>query len=241
MSALELTTAFNDPSLRSGVTQTNRDLFPAPGLTFTTSNGVFSTLVTASRLALALAIGVSPHQLQFMRQVHGSVVVRISELAPETEADAMITNVPGIVLCATIADCCAVLLHDERHHAVAAVHSGWRGTHLDVVGCTVRAMTEAFGTEARHLSAFLSPCASGERYEVGDDVAALFPEHVRVLGEGKHLFDNQSAIRAQLERAGVAWSQILSDPSCTIANLRYHSHRRDGGAAGRGVGFIGIR
>lgn len=241
MSAPALTTAFNDPRLRSGVTQTNRDLFPAPGLTFSATNGVSATLVTESRSALALAIGVSPQQLQFMRQVHGCTVVRIDDPTLVPEADAVITNVAGIVLCATIADCCAVLLYDEHRQAVAAVHSGWRGTHADVVGSTIRAMAEAFGTEPRHLSAFLSPCASGERYEVGDDVAALFPEHVRRLDNGKHLFDNQSAIRAQLERAGVAASQILWDPSCTIADPRYHSHRRDGGEAGRGVGFIGIR
>ncbi len=241
MSAIEITPAFTDPRLRSGVTQTNRDRFPLPGLTFSTSNGVSVALVGASRAALALEIGTEPDHLQFMRQVHGATVVRIDHCIPPPEADALITNVPGIVLCATIADCCAVLLHDADHQAVAAVHSGWRGTQANIVAAAVQAMSEAYGSDPRHLSAFLSPCASVDRYEVGDDVAAYFPDHIRRTDDGTMYFDNHSAIRAALEATGIPASHILADTTCTMLDPRYHSHRREGSAAGRGVGFIGIR
>jgi YfiH family protein len=241
MSAIEITSAFTDPRLRSGVTQTNRDRFPLPGLTFSTSNDVSVALVGASRAALALEIGTEPDQLQFMRQVHGATVVRIDHCIPPPEADALITNVPGIVLCATIADCCAVLLYDADHQAVAAVHSGWRGTQANIVAAAVQAMTETYESDPRRLTAFLSPCASVDRYEVGDDVAAFFPDHIRRTDDGTTFFDNHSAIRAALEATGIPASHILADPTCTMIDLRYHSHRREGSAAGRGVGFIGIR
>jgi len=241
MSALEITPAFQHPRLRSGVTQTNRDLFPLPGLTFSTSASSSADLVQASRAELAAAVDVDLADLQFMSQVHGSTVVRIESPTASPEADALITNVPGIVLCATIADCCAVLLFDEANAAVAAVHSGWRGTQLNIVTEAIRAMQAAYGTEPGHLAAFLSPCASGARYEVDADVAAFFPDHVRSIGEGKYLFDNQSAIRQLLEQAGVPSNGITADPTCTMVDPRYHSHRRDGALAGRGVGFIGIQ
>lgn len=227
--------------MRSGVTQTEREQFPEPGLTFSTSNGVDPDLVTTSRNALAAALDVDPAALQFMRQVHGSTVVRIDAAGPPPEADALITNVPGIVLCATIADCCAILLVDPVERAVAAIHSGWRGTHRNIAAAAVQAMRHAYGTDPRNLAAFLSPCASGERYEVGEDVAVLVGAHVRPIRPGTWLFDNQAAIRAQLIEAGLLTGHIDANTSCTIADARYHSHRRDGRRAGRGVGFVGIR
>lgn len=207
--------------------------------------------------ALAMELQMDVRCIHSVKQVHGS---DIHTIGPATTADtsmlagdALITNNPGVVLCVRIADCAGVLLWDAVHHAVAAIHSGWRGTQLNIVGACVDKMHETYGSDPAHLRAFISPCASGARYEVGYDVARHFPGHVvRIPSDSstdaaldasttKWLFDNRAALTEQLLAAGVPPSHITSDTSCTIADQRFHSYRRDGSAAGRCVAFIGLR
>ena len=67
--------------------------------------------------------------LATLKQIHSSECVpaegRTGQLG---EGDALLENTPGGVVAIKTADCIPVLLADERLHAVAAVHAGWRGT-----------------------------------------------------------------------------------------------------------------
>ena len=38
------------------------------------------------------------------------------------------TNLRGVCIGVSTADCIPVLLYDRVHHAVCAIHAGWRGT-----------------------------------------------------------------------------------------------------------------
>lgn len=182
--------------------------------------------------ALARDLGVRVGNLKFQQQVHGAGVRWVNAASPEAESDALICAEPEVVLCVRLADCGGVVLFDPHHDAVAAVHSGWRGTRADIVAATVAAMAAQFGTRPRDLLAWIAPCASVASYEVGDEFAAWFPRHVERRGARLH-FDNQAALREQLSACGVPVAAIEVSPLCTIADRRFHSHRRDGAAAGR--------
>lgn len=66
------------------------------------------------------------------RQVHGDMTAVITSASTTREEldgyDALVTDRPGIAIGARTADCIPVLMYDPVHRAIAAVHSGWKGT-----------------------------------------------------------------------------------------------------------------
>lgn len=88
--------------------------------------------------------------------------------------DALMTDVPGLCLCVSTADCVPLLLYDPQHRAIAAIHAGWRGTVKHIVTNTVEAMNQAFGTRANDLIAAIGPSISQTAFEVGSEVYQAF-------------------------------------------------------------------
>jgi hypothetical protein len=191
--------------------------------------------------ALASLLGVSTRALILVRQVHGSRIIRAGAGADGGgEADGMITDVPDLFLCLSVADCCALLIHDPAHAAVGALHAGWRGARDGTVANGVRALQDAYGSRPGDLVVYLSPCATAPRYVVGPEVARHFPDTAQAAPGGGWTLDLPGAIRRQLETLGVRPSAIESAGVCTIADPRCHSYRREGAASGRMAAFIGL-
>lgn len=110
-----------------------------------------------------------------MRQVHSDRVHTLTgPCEGRLEGDALVTNTPGLLLVVRTADCLPVLLADETHRAVAAVHCGWRGTRARILGRVVEAMHKAYGTEPAMLLAALGPCIGPCCYAVGPEVREAF-------------------------------------------------------------------
>ncbi len=66
--------------------------------------------------------------------------------------DALITREPGVLLIVQTADCVPILLADTKNKAIAAIHSGWRGTLARIAEKTLGQMRMEFGTASRKLS-----------------------------------------------------------------------------------------
>jgi YfiH family protein len=127
-------------------------------------------------------------------------------------------------------------LIDERLHAVAAVHAGWRGTAARIAVAAVGAMRCTFGSRVEDLHAAIGPGIGKCCYEVGPEVAAQFG--VR----GRAHIDLAGANRRQLEETGVTPARIHASNLCTMCRSEeFHSFRRDQEAAGRMYSFAGIR
>ena len=229
----------------SGVTLVDTSFAPWPGYTFGHTPASSPELVAQSFNALAEALDWRRTSIVTVTQVHGATIEVVEDAPPQptTQADAIITNRSGWLLGVKLADCCGVVIYDQAHHAIAAVHSGWRGTAQNIVAATIVAMQHQYGTRPMDLQVWLSPCASGLAYVVRNDVHAALPAYCTPL-EGttsQWLFDNHAALRAQLIEAGVPVQSIITDESCTMTDQRWHSHRRDGEQAGRMLAFIGLR
>lgn len=184
-----------------------------------------------------------------MRQIHSDVIHRL-EAAPagKLEGDALVTNVPGLLLVIRTADCLPVLLVDEKNRAVASVHCGWRGTQKRILEKTVLAMGRAYGTNPAGLLASLGPCIGPACYEVGAEVkesfgAAGFPGDLfePVPGRaGKHLLDLPRANAWLLGRLGLKTSNVWTADACTHCGPGLLSYRRNKGEPRRMYNFIGI-
>ena len=196
--------------------------------------------VIANRTALADALQL-PSPPCWLRQVHGTAVVRDPHLDDEPEADAAVTDRPGTVLAILTADCLPVVLAARDGTEIAVAHAGWRGLAAGVLEATVSAMR----TPADRLQAWLGPCAGPDAYEIGADVHTAFvtgdpqAETAFVATRPGHWRVNLPLLaRQRLAAAGIAPQAIHGGDACTITDaVRFFSHRRsalrDGGHTGR--------
>jgi hypothetical protein len=174
--------------------------------------------------------------LATLRQIHSAAcVLAAGRSGLLGEGDALLENTPGSVVAIQTADCLPILLVDERHRAVAAVHAGWRGTVAGIAQRAVEAMRRQFGSAPRDLHAAIGPGIGPCCYEVGPEVAAQFGR------QGRAHLDLGQANRRQLMDAGVTPERIYASNLCTMCRSEeFESFRRDQAAAGRLYSFAGI-
>jgi YfiH family protein len=141
--------------------------------------------VAGNRAAFIAAVSAGGMSLITLRQFHSDVIHCASATPPEEtktgasrvdapKADALMTRTPGLLLGVQTADCVPILLADTRHHVVAAIHAGWRGTLARIAIKTLGRMRMEFGTRARDVVAALGPAIGRCCYEVGPEVAQAF-------------------------------------------------------------------
>ncbi|MFZ5482525.1 MAG: polyphenol oxidase family protein [Myxococcota bacterium] len=169
--------------------------------------------------------------LRTVSQVHGARVVGAGEADGRTEADAIVSAEPGVVVAVRVADCVPILL--AAPGVVAAVHAGWRGTAADVTRATLRAVRERTRGEVR---AAVGPCICGRCYEVGDEVIAA----VGRVAPGRAWLDGRRVDLAEANAAILRDEGVAVDVLgvCTRCDEGYWSFRRDGAAGGRQAGAI---
>jgi YfiH family protein len=212
-----------------------------------------SDTVVRRRRAFLAAAGLGGRRPTLLRQIHGATVLDSRELtagpAGSPAADGVLAHAgstTGLAPSVRWADCVPVLLAARDGRAVAAVHSGWRGTAAGVVPRAVARLGES-GVGTDELVAAIGPSIGGCCYEVGEEVVAALARSVGPLPEGaarggpdRRMLDLRGAVRSQLEAAGVPGDRIHVAPWCTAcaADL-FFSYRREGAAAGRQMACIG--
>lgn len=108
-------------------------------------------------------------------QAHTAFVRRVPQQMDDiTGVDALITNERGLRIGVKTADCVPILLYDARQKAVAAVHSGWKGTVQNIIAATIQRMKEEFSTDPADIRAVIGPCIHVDAFEVGDEVYEKF-------------------------------------------------------------------
>lgn len=111
-------------------------------------------------------------------QVHGDrIAVVTSGNTTRTELDgydALVTDIPGIAIGARTADCIPVLMYDPTHRAIAAVHSGWKGTVLKIAAKTLSLMADLYGTSPEDILTVIGPGIGPDSFQVGPEVTEAF-------------------------------------------------------------------
>jgi YfiH family protein len=200
---------------------------------------------TAGESGAALGL---PGPVVTAKQVHSAIVLQadggIAAEEPRPEADGIVSSTAGETIGVRIADCLPLLLVDPVRKAVAAVHAGWRGSAAGIAAVAVERMTDCYGSRPEDLEALIGPCIAVGRYEVGEEVAGHFDARAVLRGQGRprpHV-DLAAANRLQLEEAGLSPANIHGGEHCSFSDAElFHSHRRDGEAAGRMIAFVGLR
>ena len=151
------------------------------------------------------------------------------------DIDGHVTGAPGLLLTVTVADCVPCYLAHPGTGTLGLLHAGWRGTAKGIIEKGISALaTRASCSSGEILIHFgVSVCESC--YEVGSEVArqvsGTVPEGATHLNLRREL-----ALRAR----ALGVRQITMSTWCTAHDgRRFHSHRRDGSRAGRGIAYLG--
>lgn len=212
--------------------------------------GDATSKVLEAQEELAAVLGLPRANLIIPRQVHGHEVLVVDEPLMELDAaerasrldgiDALVTNLSGVCICVSTADCVPVLVYDSTKGVCAAIHAGWRGTVQNIVGETVRKMSETFSVCPSDFKSIIGPSISLQSFEVGDEVyshfadagfdmhkiAKRYPCKGSADAEKWHI-DLWEANRLQLMEAGVQAKDITLAGICTYKEYeRFFSARR---------------
>ena len=207
--------------------------------------------VDANHQAIYRALGVHEASVVTVQQVHDDRVVIVSGSTKGQTvagADALISDVPGLLLLMRFADCVPILFYAPRRGAVGLAHAGWQGTLKHIAAKTAQAMISAYGCSPEGLYAGLGPAIGPCCFEVGPEVAQAMrqaspsPASIisRMLPGGKAHVDLWRANALQLEEIGVTHIEVAALCTCCHRDL-FFSHRRDKGHTGRFAAVIGLR
>ncbi len=215
---------------------------PAPfdSLNLSAASGDDAETVSRNFALVAAALDVGPERVVRMSQVHGTDVVVVRDHGDAIgSADALVTALPGVVLCVRAADCVPVLFADTVHGVVGCAHAGRRGMAAGIIAATLATMHEHGATQ---ITSWLGPHICGGCYEVPSalraEVAASVPESYAQTSWGTPSIDLGAGVRAQLARAGCA---VVDESRCTAESADLYSYRRDGRRSGRLAGLVGMR
>jgi len=226
--------------------------------------------VTENYRRACKAMNGSYKDLVLSDQVHSTNVQYVDETFAAGEnlekklssTDGLLTDVPGLILATSYADCVPLFFADPVHKAVASSHSGWRGTVGFIGNRTADQMEEKFGSRREDIICVIGPSICQDCYEVSEDVIdeikkvyardtwndIFYPKEagstsgIRDNGmDKKYQLDLWAANYHQLLLAGLKRKNIYVSGLCTCcSSLVLFSHRASNGKRGNLNGFIMI-
>lgn len=224
---------------------------PYATLNFSTAGGDDAAAVATNLARAATELGVAAANVFYLSQVHGCEARQVRpgddrEALLHTSGDITVSDSSDVACGVRMADCPAVLLADCESGAVAAVHSGWRGTVQGAAIAGVEVLRDLLGRQPgrrERLIAAIGPHIERCCFEVGQDVAdeiaacsSLGADIIEQRDPRPHV-DLRRALEAQLRAAGV--EDIDHVPGCTMCDAEhFHSYRRDGPRSGRMLAAI---
>ena len=209
---------------------------------------------------IASAIGTNCHDMVLSRQTHTANVRVVTEEdkgkgivreRDHTDVDGLVTNVPGICLVTSYADCVPLYFVDPIKKVIGLSHSGWRGTVGKIGKETVRVMKEHFGCDPADILAAVGPSICQDCYEVSGDVIEKFKEAFDEKdwdnlfyrkNNGKYQLDLWKANESVFRESGICKEHIAVTNVCTHCNSKIlYSHRETGDKRGNLCAFLALK
>jgi len=186
-----------------------------------------------------------------VRQVHGDHIYSVvdmqekgwSSLSGAVEADALVTNMPYVVLTILTADCVPVLLYDPLRHVVAAVHAGWKGSQKCILSQTIACMQSDYDSRPEDIRLAIGPAIGKCCYEVDGEVSRHFLDYAEAVSGGSHTdkyqLDLKRVNQIQAQEAGILPEHMEVSSLCTSCDKgRFFSYRAEQGCSGRFLSAI---
>ena len=190
-------------------------------------------VVTENRRRVVAAVAPGA-RLVTVYQIHSPDCATVTEPWPEDarpEADALVTDRPGLLLGIVTADCAPVLFADREAGVIGAAHAGWKGALGGVTDSTLAAM-EALGARRARIVAAIGPCIAQPSYEVDERFRDRFlaadlhnVAHFAAGRPGHWQFALEGYLAARLVAAGVGGVERAATDTYS-QEQRFFSFRR---------------
>ena len=209
---------------------------------------------------IGASMGVAVEDMVLSKQTHTTNVRVVTEADKGkgvmrernyTDVDGMITNVPGICLVTSYADCVPLYFVDPVKKAIGLSHSGWRGTVGKIGKNTVQLMQENFGSKPEDLLAAVGPSVCMDCYEVSEDVIEQFKEDFEKKywedlfykkENGKYQLNLWKANELIFLESGILPEHMAITNVCTHCNSKIlYSHRTMGNNRGNLCAFLALK
>lgn len=206
------------------------------------------------------ALGVRCEDMVLSRQTHTTNVRIVTDAdrgkgitreRDYTDVDGLVTNVPGICLVTSYADCVPLFFVDPVKKVIGLSHSGWRGTVGKIGRKTVELMHERFGSDPADILAAVGPSVCMDCYEVSSDVIEKFKEAFSEnwwdqlfyeKPDGKYQLDLWKANELIFLESGILPEHIAVTNVCTHCNSDIlYSHRAAGDKRGNLCAFLALK
>ncbi|MCQ2968881.1 MAG: peptidoglycan editing factor PgeF [Clostridium sp.] len=187
--------------------------------------------------------------IEYLKQTHSNKVYTYRKGKhdfKDNEGDAIITNEEKTIIGVFTADCVPVILVDKENNAIAAIHSGWKGTFSSIVREAILKMKEEYSTKAENLIVYIGPHIRKCCYEVSEELKEQFIERFNIqkdkLFYGRNL-SLEECINNDLINSGILEENINSLGICTNCEkeIKLYSYRKSNGDYGRLFSFVYIK
>lgn len=178
-------------------------------------------------------IGARGKDLYTLYQVHSNKAIYIDKVPDERiEADALVTDKPGLAIGVVTADCGPILFVDNKKKIIGAAHAGWKGAISGIIDNTIRQMVE-IGSDISDIKAALGPCIHQKSYEVGGDFLEKFTSENKTnaqffipsVKDGHFMFDLPGYIVKRLKQCGIGQVDLIEHDTCAQED-NFFSYRR---------------
>lgn len=228
------------PEIKCGFsTKSDTETVPPFHFNLSASVGDDPDAVLARKERFYKWFGLTPSDVATQHQVHEDSVTFVTKPGLFPLSDALVTDVSGLGLVVSSADCLPVFVYDKKNMVIAGIHSGWKSSEKKIVRKTIQFLEEKWNSHPDNLYVYFGPSISGEVYEVGPEVAEKFPSKYIIPLKEKFLLNIPLLNFDFLTSYGIPEKNIQVSRLCTFNNRKLlHSYRREGPISGRAVGLI---
>lgn len=162
----------------------------------------------------------------YLKQIHSDIICEY-EHGKVFDGDAIITQNKDIGIGVFTADCVPIIIIDRTKDLIASVHSGWKGTYLEITSKVLDKMINIFNSKVEDISIFIGPHIRQCCYEIGPEVIHKF-QREPTYKDFSVILNNklslEKCIIAQCMSRGIFESNINIVEFCTYCSEEYHFH-----------------
>ena len=227
--------------------------YPFDSLNLSYNIGDKESCVRENRKIIANILGISYRNIVSAQQIHRDKITVVREedkgrgafkyTKALAETDALITNVSRIPLLMCYADCVPIFILDPIKKVIGLIHSGRRGTELQITSKTLNKMQEIFDTNPQSCLAAIFPSIGPCCYKIKNQSQIndywmnknnFSHKIVSIQNENELSLDLKKANYLQLIKGGIEKKNIFVNEICTADYPKlFFSYRRDKGNTGR--------
>ncbi|MEK4511847.1 peptidoglycan editing factor PgeF [Paenibacillus anaericanus] len=223
-------------------------------------------MVKENRRKLVEELGFSSNSWVCGEQVHGVRVAIVKDSdrgkgysdrsSAFQDTDALVTNVPDVLLTSFYADCVPLYFLDPVHHVVGLAHAGWKGTVGRIAEAVIETMETEYDSCRSDIMTAIGPSIGQCCYEVDEVVMSKVGEAIP-LTEGatsnpnlitasrnndRTMLNLKELNRIIMIEAGILPTHIECTSWCTSCHPdKFFSYREQNGITGRMASWIGMK